>query len=157
MANIEGLDELLANLSGLGGNVKESARKGLERGAKKIQRNAKLLCPVRKPSKTKSKTKSGGQLRNSIKTNSKTTAEGVEAQVFTNSEYGFYVNFGTGKRGAKQDDNGNPISHRADWEGQAPQPFMSSAYLHAKDSGEVEQEVIKSIQQDIRKLESGKK
>ena len=40
MANIEGLDELLATLSGLGGNVKESARKGLERGAKKIQKNA---------------------------------------------------------------------------------------------------------------------
>lgn len=40
--------------------------------------------------------------------------------------------------------------------GQKPQPFMSSAYLYAKNTGEVEQEVIKSIQQDIRKLESGK-
>lgn len=62
------------------------------------------------------------------------------------------MNYGTGSRGAKQDVNGNPISHRADWKGQAPQLFMDSAYLHAKNTGEVEQEVVKSIQQEIRKL-----
>lgn len=37
------------------------------------------------------------------------------------------------------------------------QPYMTPAYLHAKNTGEVEQEVIKSIQQDINKLGSGKK
>lgn len=90
MASIEGLDELLANLSALGGNVKESCRKGLERGAKKIQRNAKYLAPV-----------DTGQLRNSIKTKSQTTQEGAEAQVFTNVEHAPYVEFGTGQRGAE--------------------------------------------------------
>ena len=88
MASLEGLDELLANLFGLGGNVKESARKGLERGAKKIQKNAKLLAPV-----------DTGQLRNSIKTKSQITQDGAEAQVFTNTEYAPYVEFGTGQRG----------------------------------------------------------
>lgn len=39
----------------------------------------------------------------------------------------------------------------------AAQPYMTPAYLHAKNTGEVEQEVIKSVQQDIRKLERGKK
>ena len=34
-------------------------------------------------------------------------------------------------------------------------PYMTPAYLQAKNTGEVEQEVIKSIQQDIRKLGSG--
>lgn len=34
MASIEGLDELLATLSELGGNAKESCRKGLERRSK---------------------------------------------------------------------------------------------------------------------------
>lgn len=29
---------------------------------------------------------------------------------------------------------------------------MTPAYLHAKNTGEVEQEVIKSVEQDIRKL-----
>lgn len=88
MSSVEGLDKLLATLSGLGGNVKESAKKGLERGAKKIQKNAKYLAPV-----------DTGHLRNSIKTKSQTTQEGVEAQVYTNVEYAPYVEFGTGQRG----------------------------------------------------------
>ncbi len=143
MAKLEGLDELLANLSGLGGNIKESARKGLERGAKKIQKNAKLLAPVGET----------GNLRNSIKTKSETTTNGAEAQVYTNTEYAPYVEFGTGQRGAESNiDRPEGIHYKADWKGQVAQPFLSPAYLHAKNSGEVEQEVIKSVQQDIRKL-----
>lgn len=68
---------------GLGGDIKESAKKGLERGAKKIQKNAKYLSPEGET----------GHLRNSIKTKSQTTQEGVEAQVFTNCEYAPYVEF----------------------------------------------------------------
>lgn len=90
MASVKGLDELLATLSGLGGDIKESSRKGLERGAKKIQKNAKYLAPVKT-----------GQLRNSIKTKSETTQEGAEAQVYTNAEHAPYVEFGTGQRGAQ--------------------------------------------------------
>lgn len=75
---------------GLGGNIKESCKKGLERGAKKIQKNAKYLTPV-----------DTGHLRNSIKTKSQTTQSGAEAQVFTNTEYAPYVEFGTGQRGAE--------------------------------------------------------
>lgn len=90
MASIEGLDELLANLSGLGGNAKESCRKGLERGAKKIQKDAKYLASVKT-----------GHLRNSIKTKSQTIQDGAEAQVFSNLEYAPYVEFGTGQRGAE--------------------------------------------------------
>lgn len=67
---------------GLGGDVKESARKGLKRGAKKIQKNAKYLAPV-----------DTGHLRNSIKTKSQTTQNGVEAQVYTNVKYAPYVEF----------------------------------------------------------------
>ena len=88
MSSVEGLDELLATLSGLGGDIKESSRKGLERGAKRIQKNAKYLAPV-----------DSGHLRNSIKTKSQTTQDGVEAQVYTNTEYAPYVEFGTGQRG----------------------------------------------------------
>ena len=74
---------------GLGRNVKESTRKGLERGAKKIQKNAKYLCP----------TGETGYLKNSIKTKSQITQDGAEAQVFTSLEYAPYVEFGTGQRG----------------------------------------------------------
>lgn len=73
---------------GLGGDIKESSRKGLERGTKKIQKNAKFLAPV-----------DTGHLRNSIKTKSQATQDGVEAQVYTNLEYAPYVEFGTGQRG----------------------------------------------------------
>ena len=146
MSTLQGLDELLANLSGLGGNIKESARKGLERGAKKIQKNAKTLSPV-----------DTGNLRGSIKTDSKITIDGAEAQVYTNVEYAHYVEFGTGERGRESNiDRPEGVSYKADWKGQAAQPYMTPAYLHAKSTGEVEQGVIKSIQSDIRKLESGK-
>lgn len=84
MSKLQGLEELLANLSGLDGNIKESARKGLERGAKRIQKNAKLLTPVDE-----------GHLRNSIKTKSEVTQDGAEAQVFVGADYGAYVEFGT--------------------------------------------------------------
>lgn len=76
MSNVEGLEELLTNLSILGGNIKESCRKGLERGAKKIQANAKLLAPVKT-----------GHLRNSINTKSDANGDIVKAQVYTNLEY----------------------------------------------------------------------
>ena len=58
------------------------------------------------------------------------------------------------KKVIQKDQNG--ISYKNDWKGQAAQPYMTPAYLHAKNTGEVEQEVIKSIQQEIRKLESGR-
>lgn len=90
MASIEGLEKVLATLSGLSGNAKESCKKGLERGAKKIQKNAKYLAPVKT-----------GHLRNSIKTKSQTTQDGAEAQVFSNLEYAPYVEFGTGQRGTE--------------------------------------------------------
>lgn len=76
---------------GLGGNIKESTKKGLERGSKKIQKNAKYLAPIGET----------GHLRNSIKTKLQITQDGAEAQVFTNLEYAPYVEFGTGQRGKK--------------------------------------------------------
>lgn len=142
MASVEGLDKLLATLSGLGGNIKESSRKGLERGAKKIQKNAKLLAPV-----------DTGHLRNSIKTKSETTQEGAEAQVYTNLEYAPYVEFGTGQKGSESNiDRPEGISYKEDWKGMAAQPYMTPAYLHAKNTNEVENQVAKAIQQEIRKL-----
>ena len=79
---------------GLGGNIRESSRKGLERGAKKIQKNAKYLAPVAQ--------KNGGTLRNSIKTKSEIKQDIVEAQVYTNLEYAPYVEFGTGQRRSRK-------------------------------------------------------
>ena len=145
MSSVEGLDELLATLSGLGGDIKRSALKGARRGMKKVQRNARLLCPV-----------DLGELRNSIKEDGEINGDEINCKVYTNSDHAIYPEFGTGQRGIEQDALGNTISHRADWKGMPAQPYMTPAYLHAKNTGEVEQEVINAIQQDIRKI-GGKK
>ena len=147
MNNLEGLEELLSNLASLGGDIKETCKKGLERGAKKIQDNAKYLAPVKT-----------GRLRNSIKTKSEITQDGAEAQVFTNCEYAVYVELGTGQRG-KQANIERPegVHYKSDWKGQSPQPFLMPAYLQAKNNGTVEQEVVNTIQREIRKMEHGSK
>lgn len=131
---------------GLGGDIKKSCLKGGRRGMKKVQKNAKLLCPV-----------DTGELRNSIKESGEIIGDDINCQVYTNCDHAPYPEFGTGERGRESNiDRPEGISYKADWKGQTAQPYMTPAYLHAKNSGEVEQEVIKSIQSDIKKLESGK-
>jgi HK97 gp10 family phage protein len=144
MSDIKGLDELLATLSGLGGDIRQACYKGIIRGAKTIQKNAKLLCPV-----------DTGQLRNSIKTRGEIKQDIIKAQVYTNSGHSAYVEFGTGQRGASshiQKPEGADIHYNFRWMGQKPQPYLTPAYLHAKNSGEVEKQLAKAIEQEIRKL-----
>lgn len=146
MSTIQGLNEILTILSKLGGDIQQSCLKGGRRGMKKVQKNAKMLCPV-----------DTGELRNSIKEGGQITSEGIDCQVYTNCDHAAYPEFGTGERGRTSDiERPEGISYKADFKGQIAQPYMTPAYLHAKNSGEVEQEVIKSVQADIRKLESGK-
>ncbi len=109
---------------------------------KKVQKNAKYLAPV-----------DTGELRNSIKEDGEINGDEINCKVYTNCEHAIYPEFGTGQRGRESNiDRPEGISYNAEWKGQAAQPFLTPAYLHAKNTGEVEQEVIKSIQQDIRKL-----
>lgn len=72
---------------GLGGNIKQSCLKGGRRGMKKVQKNAKMLCPV-----------DTGELRNSIKENGEINGDEINCKVFTNSDH-WYPEFGTGQRG----------------------------------------------------------
>lgn len=142
MSKVKGLDELLANLSGLGGNIESAVEKGLGRGAKKIQANAKLLTPVKT-----------GALRNSIKSQVMNNGGIVEAKVYTNSEYAPYVEFGTGERGMGSNiERPDGVSYNPEWKGQTAQPFMTPAFLHAKNSKEVEIEIENTVKKEIRKL-----
>lgn len=90
MSSVEGLDKLLATLSGLGGDIKQSCLKGGRRGMKKVQKNAKYLCPV---------APDGGELRNSIKENGEINGDEINCKVYTNCEHAPYQEFGTGERG----------------------------------------------------------
>lgn len=142
---------------GLGGKIQQASYKGIARGTKKVQRNAKYLCPVNK-----------GDLRNSIKTRNYAKKNEVGSQVYTNLEYNHVIEFGAGPKGRGTYPYkiiGYSPHYKANkWKvkipkvgwryisGQRAQPFMMPAFQHAKNTGEVQQEVIKSVQQDIRKL-----
>lgn len=52
---------------------------------------------------------------------------------------------------------GANIHYNARWMGQKPQPYLTPAYLYAKNNNTIEKDVTKYIQQQIRKLGSGKK
>ena len=84
MANLEGLDELLANLSGLGGDIKQSCLKAGRRGMKKVQKNAKYLCPV---------APDGGELRNSIKETGEINGSEIDCKVYTDCDHAIYPEF----------------------------------------------------------------
>ena len=75
---------------GLGGNIKQSSLKGGRRGMKKVQKNAKMLCPV-----------DTGELRNSIKENGEIVGDEINCKVYTNSDHAIYPEFGTGQRGSE--------------------------------------------------------
>lgn len=91
MSNVEGLDELLATLNGLGGDIKQSCLKGGRRGMKKIQKNAKYLAPVE-----------DGELRNSIKEDGKINGDEINCKVYTNCDHAIYPEFGTRRTRARK-------------------------------------------------------
>ncbi|WP_346888338.1 HK97-gp10 family putative phage morphogenesis protein [Clostridium sp. UBA1056] len=147
--SIEGLDSLLKKLSKLGGNVEETLYKSIDRQSKLVQGDAKDLCDV-----------DTGDLRNSIKTETKIKGDKIVGSIFTNSDHGPYVEFGTGKKGEASggDKYPGPISYKQDkwlvnipdvgprWiEGQPAQPFM---YPALKNN---EERILENIKKDIKK------
>lgn len=85
---IQGLDSLLRKLSAMGEDAAPIMQKGVNKGLKRIQSSAKLLCPS-----------NSGELRNSIKTQSRVQGGKVVGEVYTNKEHAAYVEFGTGPVG----------------------------------------------------------
>lgn len=65
------------------------------------------------------------------------------------------MEFGTGVRGASshvEKPEGADIHYNSRWMGQVAQPYLTPAYLHAKNNNTVEKDLEKYIQQEIRKL-----
>lgn len=88
MAEIKGLDKLLAKLEALGADSNKVLETGIKQSAKKVQGDAKLLCPS-----------NNGLLRNSIKASTETAENKILGKVSTNNEYAAYIEFGTGPVG----------------------------------------------------------
>lgn len=145
-----GLDSLLKKLDKLGGNVDEVLYKSMQQQGELVKGDAKDLCPV-----------DIGDLRKSIKKQTKRYKGKIVATVYTNSDHAAYVEFGTGRKGETTPAVGKytgPLSYKQDkwkvnipdvgvrWiEGQPAQPYL---YPALKNN---EERVIENIKEDVKK------
>ena len=151
MSSIKGLDSLLRKLDTLGGNSTEVLERGITKAAKRVQRDAKLLCPV-----------DSGDLRNSIRAETEVQDGVVIGKVSTNKEYAPYVEFGTGQRGQSGEayttdlERGEALkypgelSYRQDWVGMPAQPFLYPAMKQNEDK--IIGDVANELRKEIRKM-----
>jgi len=131
MPAIEGLDNLVQNLQALGADVdRELPRIAYQAMTQRVEPRAKQICPVgeSRPGYT------GGRLRNSIATQIVQTDEGSEIRTGTNVEYGPFVEYGTGRRGASAG-----VPHPDDYTygpraGMLPRPFLRPAWDSSKET-----------------------
>lgn len=141
---VQGLDKLLKKLDKLGGDIPQSAQKALLKGGAVFEAKAKAHCPV-----------DTGNLRDSIHTEAKSENR---VTVGTSVNYAPDVEFGTGPKG----DPSVPHTTKKYWRyqdaernwhtshGQAPQPFMRTAFAEGKDKAV--EAIKKSIREDVKDL-----
>lgn len=127
---MDDFNKLINRLNGTKTSVQVATSKGIKRAGLLVQGDAQRLVSV-----------DTGRLRNSITTKVEEIQKGTVATVGTNVDYGPYVEYGTGQRGDKE------VSHRQDWIGQPPQPFLRPAFLFNRDNGNIS----KVIQEEVRK------
>lgn len=146
--SVVGLDSLLKKLSKLSGNVEEVLYESMQKQGELVKGDAKDLCPV-----------DTGDLRNSIKRETKRYKGKIVARIYTNSDHAAYVEFGTGRVGERTNKNTKVnVSYKQDkwlanipgvgprWiEGQPAQPYL---YPALKNN---EERVIENIKEDVRK------
>lgn len=145
--SVIGLDSLLKKLNSLGGNVEEVLYKSIQQQGELVKGDSKELCPV-----------DTGDLRQSIHKRTKRYKDKIVSEIYTNSEYAAYVEFGTGKVGEKTNTNKNVnVSYKQDkwkvnipdvgvrWiEGQPAQPYL---YPALKNN---EEKILKNIKEDVK-------
>lgn len=146
--SVVGLDNLLKKLNKLGGNVEETLYKSMQRQGELVKGDAKDLCPV-----------DTGDLRQSIKSETKNYKNKITTKVYTNSDHAAYVEFGTGKVGERTNKNNKVnVSYKQDkwlanipdvgvrWvEGQPAQPYL---YPALKNNEKI---VVENIKEDVKK------
>ena len=145
---VVGLNSLLKKLSKLGGNVEEVLYESMQKQGELVKGDAKDLCPV-----------DTGDLRSSIKRETKRYKGKIVARIHTNSDHAAYVEFGTGKVGERTNKNTKVnVSYKQDkwlanipdvgprWiEGQSAQPYL---YPALKNN---EERIIENIKEDVSK------
>lgn len=102
--------------SAIGTRVAEAAATGVGRGAVVIQEEAQATVAVRT-----------GDLRDSIQAQPPVVSGSVvSAEVTAGTDHAFFVEYGTGRRGAASAGAGD-VSYNEDWPGMAAQPYMRPA------------------------------
>lgn len=90
----------------------EEMRAKVHQQGLRVQRAAKMLAPVNRSGP-------GGELRDSIHINTTTYGDRIESEIYTDTEYAVYVEFGTGPVGNKHhsgtDPDSNPIYSTEGW------------------------------------------
>lgn len=136
MEIVVGLDNLLKKLDKMASN--ETIAQGLKKSCLRVERDAKINCPVDK-----------GLLRESI--TNKVDVDELKGEVGTVVEYAPYVEYGTGiyaEGGVGRQDRWSYQTPDGKWHstvGQRPQPFLYPALLQNKSN------VVKDILDAIRK------
>lgn len=94
-----------------------------------IQAQAAMNAPIRT-----------GQLARSIRANVRQTGNGATGEVTVGAEYGAYVEFGTGQRGAGSSFPGKPtdVRYTPGWPGMSARPFLTPAVEAMRDEWEQE-------------------
>lgn len=104
-------DDLTKKLSELE-KAAERLQPKVHEQALRIQAQAKQLCPVRRYG-------TGGSLRQSIYVSTEQQGELVHSEIYTNSEYAPYVEFGTGPTGQAHHEgispNVDPVYSQSGW------------------------------------------
>lgn len=123
------MDRLITLLQAQKMRVQTAASMGIFKAGLLVEGDAKRLCPV-----------DTGRLRSSITTERRFDGDKPVASVGSNVEYGPYVEFGTGQSGEPS------VSHRVDWAGQPPKPFMRPA-MHANRDN-----IAQVVASEVRKV-----
>ena len=138
---LEGLERFLNKLEGLGKDVDGALKAGIDKTARRVKRDAKLLVPVAEIY--------GGKLRGSIAYEVTQDGDRIEGLVFSPLDYAPYVEYGTGQLGAESPIENPPegLAYKTNWAGMKAQPYLYPALKRNQDKAEkdVAAELIKLI------------
>lgn len=133
---LEGMDDLTRKLERLAAAAtKETLSRLGVRNMLPVEARAKDYCPVET-----------GNLRGKITTLAVETDDGVEIRTGTNVDYGPFVEYGTGQRGAAAG-----VDHPDDYiygpkPGMAPRPFLRPAWDEGREA------VLEGLVEDLEKV-----
>lgn len=132
-------EDFESRFQGLIDAAEDGLQSEIHRLALKIQDQARELCPVRRYGS------GGGSLRQSIHTATERTEDGVRSEVYTNSIYAPFVEFGTGPTGQAHHEgispNVDPVYSQSGWtmpaDAMSPEDAEQYGFGIARKDGEI--------------------